>query len=126
MKRAILTGVLLMAACKGGDAKDKPTGGSGQPRGSGEPPAKAVGAFDKLTVTVDGKPVPIATALIKKISPDRFQLYRSNQGGSCTELLDNVFNGGDDTKLDVLVDLTPRLTVDGKQATEVTYIHEGA
>lgn len=123
MKRLIAIGVLLLTACKGGDAEDQPTDKS--TGGSGAPKVEAAGAFDKLKVTIDGKPVAIANAFLKKISPDRFQLYLSNKGGSCRELLDNVFNGGDDSQIDVIVDLTPRLAADGSQTIEVSYIYEG-
>ncbi len=84
--------VVLAAACgKGGDKtepKTVETTGSGEPKAVPANPA----AFEKLKVTVDGKPVAMTRAYIKRVSPDQWRVIVSDAEGSCAELLSGVTN----------------------------------
>jgi hypothetical protein len=63
-------------------------------------------------------------AFVKRMDPDRYQVYITDGAGSCQELLDNAFGGGD--RIDVLASVTPRLNVDGKTYLQITDVYEGA
>jgi hypothetical protein len=122
--------LLVLAACKAGseaktkaDPQDNIVVPEDKPVDKPVEPTAAA-RFAKLEVAFDGKPVAIEHAFIKRLAPDRFQLYLTNEGGSCSELLDNLFNGSE-SKIDVLADLTPRLGADGTQVLEVSEIYEG-
>lgn len=93
--------------------------------GAGSAAAPAVdNGLGKLAVKFSGKPVAIQRALIKRMEPDRYQLYLSSEGGSCAELLDNLFDSRD--RIDVLANVAPRLNADGKQYLQITDVLEGA
>ncbi|MBA3460039.1 MAG: hypothetical protein H0T46_08765 [Deltaproteobacteria bacterium] len=84
--------VILAAACgKSGDkTESKPTETTG---GSAETaPAANPAAFQKLKVTVNGKPVAMTRAFIKRVSPDQWRVIVSDQEGSCGELISGVTN----------------------------------
>lgn len=76
--RAFLAGVCVLAACGKGDDK---------PRATAADPAPAAGAFAKLRVTFEGKPVAIDRAFIKRISPDAYVLQLGAGQGSCEALM---------------------------------------
>lgn len=121
-----------LAACgkKGSDDQARPAAGSaaGSARaGRGSAAGSAAPADDglgKLAVKFSGKPVAIQRALVKRMEPDRYQLYLSSSGGSCAELLDNMFDAKD--RIDVLASVSPRLNADGKQYLQITDVFEGA
>lgn len=119
----LMTTVAALAGCKGRDkGKGAPAGDGSATSGSAQ--VSTPTAFEKLTVTFAGKPLAVQRAFVKRMDPDRYQLYLSNNGGSCEELLGNMFNSRD--RVDVLANISPRLNVDGKQYLEVTDIFEGA
>lgn len=120
----LLALVLAFTACskKSGDSGAPGSGGSG---GSGSGGAEAPAGLDGIKVEIAGKPIPIARAFIKRIPVDgRYQLFVSDKGGSCTELLDNSFDHMSDNA--VLFDVGPKLQPDNKTIkTEVTALYSG-
>jgi hypothetical protein len=115
---SVLVVVLAFTAC----SKDKRSSGGGSGSAS---TGETSSGFDKLTVTHAGKPIAMSRAFIKRIPVDgRFQVLLTDTGGSCAELLDNVFNHMSDNAL--LFDVGPRLQPDNKTfQTEVTYLYTG-
>jgi hypothetical protein len=83
--------LVLAAACgKSGDKsepKGEPTGSSGSTSAPADPKG-----FVKLAVTVNGKPVAMTRAFIKRVSADQWRVLVSDQEGSCAELLSGVTN----------------------------------
>ncbi|HWU87699.1 MAG TPA: hypothetical protein VN253_10515 [Kofleriaceae bacterium] len=134
--RIAIAVALALAACKGGkkdEAKGQPGAGSGSETGPGAGPvsatssAQAAAAPDPmaaLSVRFAGKPIPMQRAFVKRMDPDRYQVYITNGGGSCQELLDNMFGAGD--RIAVLASVTPRLNADGKTSFQITDVYEGA
>jgi hypothetical protein len=128
MKIAIALVALAACGSKGADEKARPEDrprpvdpGSAASAGSAAEPA---GGLAKLAVKYSGKPVAMQRAFVKRIEPDRYQVYLTSQGGSCQELLDNLFGSGD--RIDVLASISPRLNADGKQYLQITDVFEGA
>jgi hypothetical protein len=115
--------IALLIAC-GGKGEDKDKGGAPDKAGSAHSPPPAARGLDKVAVAFSGKPVAMQRAFVKRMEPDRYQLYLTSQGGSCAELLDNMFSASD--RIDVLATVTPRLDVDGKPHLQVTDVYEGA
>jgi hypothetical protein len=109
--------LVVIAACNDGKTPAEPGPATPTVR---EPPPKPESGFDKVTVLVDGTAVAMTAAYIKRLAPDRFQVYLSSKGGSCNELLSNMFDGRDRTRVYVLADLTPRLAADGTLQVEVS------
>jgi hypothetical protein len=131
---AVCAGAAL-GACgkKGSDDKSRPAGSAAGSApagaGTGSAPAGSTAArpddgLGKLAVRVAGKPVAVHRALVKRMEPDRYQIYLSSNGGSCTELLDNLFESKD--RIDVLASVSPRLNADGKQYLQITDVFEGS
>ena len=88
----ILAAVLVLAAAcgKGGDKSEPKTT---ETTGSAEPTAvENPAGFQKLKVTVNGKPVAMTRAFIKRVSPDQWRVLVSDKEGSCEELLSGVTN----------------------------------
>jgi hypothetical protein len=77
--------------------------------------------FDDLRVTVDGKRMSIEHAFVKR-RPDASLLLYMGEGGSCRELLDDLFDG---KAKHLLVDLPQRLAPDGKESYDVTDVYLG-
>lgn len=126
----IVIALVLLAACgsKGSEDKARPDeqararpAGSGGSAGSAAAPDNGLA---RLAVKLSGKPVAIERVLVKRLEPDRYQIYLSSHGGACGELLDNVFESKD--RLDVLASVSPRLNADGKQYLQITDVFEGA
>jgi hypothetical protein len=84
---------------------------------SSPPPPEA--KKPELTVTIDGKPVSMAKALIKDLPAGRAQLHVTSGDATCQELLANVFNQRKDAQT-LLLNIGPRLAPDGTLATVVT------
>src|SRR4051812_27716199 len=102
--------LVLLAALASCKAKDKSVD-----VGSGAVPAEQ--KQDKLTATLDGKPVTMVSAVIKALPDGKTQLYMSPaKVVTCQELLSNVFNERNNT---VLVDLPVHLGTDGKESGAV-------
>jgi hypothetical protein len=103
-----------LLAC--GGSSDKPVAGSNDK--VAEPPP---GVLDKLHVTVDGKPVGMDKAYIKRLPAGRYQVYVTNKVSSCKQLLDNLFDKvwGEET---VLANIGHRLSPQGKETTIVTEV----
>jgi hypothetical protein len=76
-------------------------------------------SFDQLHVTVAGKPLAVTRALIKRMPAGRAQIFLANQGGSCHELLDNLFHGHDG-QIDLLVTTGTWLAASGAQTQGVS------
>ncbi|HEU0037561.1 MAG TPA: hypothetical protein VFQ53_43420 [Kofleriaceae bacterium] len=90
-------GVLaLVAACGGGKSDDKKQPESKPTEsGSDEPvvlPKDPAPDLEKLTVTLDGKPLAMQRAFIKRVSPDHWRVQIGDAVGSCDELLSGVTN----------------------------------
>jgi hypothetical protein len=126
----IALALVLLAACgsKGSEDKARPDDQArARPAGSGGSAGGAAApdnGLARLAVKFSGKPVAIERALVKRMEPDRYQIYLSSHGGSCRELLDNVFESKD--RIDVLASVSPRLNADGKQYLQITDVLEGA
>lgn len=125
----IAASLALAAACKGKDKGDeaatKAGGGSaaGSSSGSSSAAAGKSGGLSTVAVRFGGKPVQMQHAFVKRMDPDRFQIYLTETGGSCDELISNLFESG---RVDVLANVTPRLNADGKTYLQVTDVFEGA
>lgn len=116
--------VLLGAACGKGDKQADPKAGAdtkaataSETTGSGSgTPTPSLG---KLTVTSDGKPVEMARAFVKRVSPDQWRILVGDTEGSCEELLSGVTNrkpGG----TSFVASIVKRLKPDGSESVVVT------
>jgi hypothetical protein len=130
MRIAIALGLLAACGSKGSEDKARPDdpararpAGSGGSGSAGRAAAPDNG-LARLAVKFSGQPVAIERALVKRMEPDRYQIYLSSRGGSCRELLDNVFESKD--RIDVLASVSPRLNADGKRYLQITDVFEGA
>lgn len=123
----ITISLLVVAAC--GSKSDKPEGttesGSAKPEvdtpGSGNADARRpppVG-LAKLEVEVDGKPVPMRRAFIKRVSADQWRLQVGDLEGSCEELLSGVVNSQKGATSFVAT-IAKRLAPDGTESMAVT------
>jgi hypothetical protein len=129
--RIAIAVVLALAAC-GGGKKDRDEGQGKDPAARGSAAGAAgVKATPKpqadlaaLSVRFAGKPIAMQRAFVKRMDPDRYQVYITDGGGSCRELLDNLFGGGE--RVDVLASISPRLNADGKTYLQITDVFEGA
>lgn len=90
--------------------------------GPGGPPTAAAQATSAATLTLDGKPVALELALVKRRPDGSLQLYAGQRGATCAMLQDNLFTGGASK---VLVDLPTRLAPDGTEALAVGDLHHG-
>ncbi len=81
----------------------------------------ASSAKPRLDVTVDGAPLKIDHALVKRRPDRKLQLYLGVGGGSCEALMDNLFSG---SHPHVLVDLPTRLGSDGAESLVVGDVHK--
>ena len=130
--RIAITLALALAACGGKKDRTREEGAApgkggapaagGSTAGSGAPAPEA--GLAALSVRFAGKPIEMQRAFVKRMDPDRYQVYITNGGGSCRELLDNVFGTGD--RIDVLASVSPRLNADGKTYLQLTDVYEGA
>lgn len=129
--RALFTTALL-CACATKDAPNDKAAPSGAKSVTARPasagPTASVSAsaaapsFDKLTVTVDGAPVKIQQALIKRIPlAGRYQLLINDSVTQCDQLLDNLFDGKSVGENHLLLDIGQHLFADGTLAPVVTY-----
>src|SRR5690242_20163802 len=110
---------LALCAC-GKKADDKAPPNGGKPL----PPPPGPGAFSKLEVTIDGKQIPMETAIAKSFPDGRIQLYISpKKVVTCKELLVNVFN--EKGIESVLVDIPTHLEPDGKSSYGVGSVYMG-
>lgn len=123
--------LLACGACAGaacGSKKEGAGAGAGSAGSSAAAAApeapKAPAALAGLSVKFSGKPVVMQRAFAKRMEPDRYQIYLSSSGGSCRELIDNLFDAKD--RVDVLFTVTPRVNADGKQYLQITDVYEGA
>jgi hypothetical protein len=117
-----LVAVLVVAACGKGDKQADPKAGT-DPKPAGETTGAGSGkgnpALGKLTVTSDGKPVAMARAFVKRVSPDQWRILVGDTEGSCEELLSGVTNrqpGG----TSFVASIGKRLKPDGSEAVVVT------
>jgi hypothetical protein len=109
--------LLLVAACKGEKQAD-PKAGDDSRAGTAASAASSQ-TFPKLTVTSDGKPVAMARAFIKRVSPDQWRILVGDTEGSCEELLSGVTNrapGG----TSFVASIGKRLKPDGSETMVVT------
>ena len=112
--RRLVACVVMVAACKGGaKSNEKPAGSGSAAAGS------AATSASSLSIVHDGKPIPVEKAFVKAMPDGKLQLY-VGQGGSCDELLTNVFNGKNEH---VLVDLPSVLNADGTESWTVTDVY---
>jgi hypothetical protein len=109
-----LLGLLVATACGKGDgnARDKP-----EPSGSATAttPAPAAG----LAITVGGVAQPGQGGFIKRRPDGSLQAY-VGEGGACSELLTNVFNGKNTS---ILIDVPTRLAPDGTESHAVSLVY---
>lgn len=110
--------LLLVAACGKGDKKAPPD----DPGGSGS--STAAGSVDKLDVSIDGKPVAMKRAFIKRVSPDQWRLHVSDDEGSCEELLSGVTNRKPGATTFVAT-IGKRIKADGTEVTTVLDLWSG-
>lgn len=115
--------VLAFTSC--GKGKDSGGAGGGSASGGGGGGGGESSGFEALKVDLQGKPVAVTKAFIKRIPVDgRFQLFLTDGNGNCQELLDNSFDHMSDKA--ILVDVGPRLQADNKSfKTEVTDLYSG-
>jgi hypothetical protein len=90
--------------------------------GPGGAATAAAQATSAATLTLDGKPVALELALVKRRPDGSLQLYAGQRGATCAMLQDNLFSGGASR---VLVDLPTRLAPDGTEALAVGDLHHG-
>jgi hypothetical protein len=114
--RRFVACVVMVAACKGGAKSNEKPAGGGSALGSAPPSASSAST---LSIVQDGKPIPVENAFVKQMPDGKLQLY-VGQGGSCGELLTNLFNGKNQH---VLVDLPSVLNSDGTESWTVTDVY---
>ncbi|MCW5803596.1 MAG: hypothetical protein KIT31_14530 [Deltaproteobacteria bacterium] len=113
--------LLVVAACGGGADKN---GGDDKRPGSGSPgSASGSGSADApkktLSVKLDGAPLSLERAYIKRVSPDHWRILVGDKEGSCGELLAGVTNRQQGATSFVAT-IRRRLGADGKFTTSVT------
>ena len=87
-------------------------------------PVHAAAGLEKLRVVVDGKPVPMLKAFVKRVSPDQWRVQAGDLEGSCEELLSGVMQvqkGG----TSFVATLVKRVAPDGKESIVVSDIASG-
>jgi hypothetical protein len=111
--------LILLVACggKGDDKKEPKTVDKGSAVETDV--VKPTAGFEKLTVTRDGKPVPMKRAFIKRVSPDQWRLMVSDKEGSCEELISGVTNSIPGAT-HLVATLRRRLAPDGTQQIHLT------
>ncbi len=130
--RALFVTVLLCGCATKDAPHDKPAssrersataGVTASSRGaSASASATAPPSFDKLSVTVDGAPVKIQQALIKRIPlAGRYQLLLNDAVTQCDQLVDNLFDGKSLGPNHLLLDVGQHLSADGTLTPVVTY-----
>lgn len=91
------------------DDDDAPKKKKSKKRASAEPSGETSGGSSasagELVVTMDGAPVTLRAAFIKRRPPGVYQLYATSGTASCQELLDNFFDEPKSEKR-ILLDLT--------------------
>lgn len=111
--------LLLFLACGKSDPPAPPATASGSAVVVAPPrPQKAAAGLEKLEVLVDGKPVPMLKAFVKRVSPDQWRVQVGDLEGSCSELLSGVMHvqkGG----TSFVATIVKRLHPDGKEALVV-------
>ena len=118
--------LLLVIAC-GKSEPPAPVATLSPPDASVPPPPKPqkpAAGLEKLRVVVDGKPVPMLKAFVKRVSPDQWRVQAGDLEGSCEELLSGVIQvqkGG----TSFVVTLVKRLEPDGKTSIVVSDIASG-
>lgn len=111
----------MAASCKQAEKKaGEPSAEKPTPAGSGSAPAPT-SAFANVSIVKDGKPMPIANALVKQLPDGKLQLYLG-EGGTCAQLLTNVFDG---KQQHILLDLPVRLAPDGTETRTVSGVYMG-
>jgi hypothetical protein len=126
---ALCVSVLVAhASCKATapDAGAKEPAPSAVPRSSARAPTAAPVdstplASATLTINVDGKPMKWEHAFVKRLPDGKLQLF-VGPGGSCAELLINLFNG---SARHLLVDLPSKLAADGTESYAVAGLNYG-
>ena len=109
MRTALILSLVLLTACKdkGKDAGDKPSKRDHKPTGTPRPQSK-------LTVTLDGKPVPMATALAWKTWDGQIRLEVSSVPVGCDEVTGDM-RWNHDGEVSFHVQLANALQPDGTQ-----------
>lgn len=88
------------------DEDDAPKKKKSKKRASADPSGDASAATPgELVVTMDGAPVTLRAAFIKRRPPGVYQLYATSGDATCQELLDNFFDEPKSEKR-ILLDLT--------------------
>ena len=119
---SVLVVAILVAACGKGDKQADPKAGT-DPKAAGETTGTGSGApasaLARLTVTSDGKPIAMARAFIKRVSPDQWRILVGDTEGSCQELLSGITSkqpGG----TSFVASIGKRVKPDGSEAVVVT------
>ena len=120
---SIATAVLFTSACKQDERARTPPASGGEAHAKPVEPAPGRKLLDKLHVELGGKPMPMTRAFVKRLPPDRYQVYVTSEDGACEHLIDNVFPRVGPSPAAVLVDVTPRLGADGGLASTVTSVY---
>ena len=88
-------------------------------------PPQAAAGLEKLQVLVDGKPVPMLKAFIKRVSPDQWRVQVSDLEGSCEELISGVLHVQKGATSFVAT-IVKRLAPDGKESIVVSDFTAGS
>jgi len=116
--------LMPLIACACGKS-DKPADtGSAAPVVAVDAPLAAIG-LEKLSVTVDGKPVPMLRAFIKRVSFDQWRVQVGDLEGSCQELISGAIQVQKDATSFVAT-IVKRLAPDGSETTVVSDLASGA
>ena len=119
MKTAVIGVVLACVGCK----KSNESSTEKEPAGSGSASAgpAASASVKTMTITIDGAPLDVQRALLKRLPDGRVQLYLG-QSGTCSQLMSSVFDGKDPH---ILLELPTFLLADGKDDVGVGEIYAG-
>lgn len=118
--RTLWMGCLLIAtSCKQAETQAPAKGSAGSAKAA----LDAATAPPPATVSIvkDGKPQPTEKAFVKQLPDGKLQLY-VGEGGSCEQLLTNVFDGKNES---ILIDLPARLAPDGTESRTVSTVYDG-
>jgi hypothetical protein len=119
--------LFVLLACGKSDPPPPPpsTAASGSAVVPAPKPAQAAAGLEKLRVLVDGTPVPMLKAFIKRVSPEQWRVQVGDLEGSCGELISGVMHvqkGG----TSFVATIVKRLFPDGKEAIVVSDFTSGS
>ncbi len=118
-KLAVVLFVVCACGSKDSKSEDKDKDKAVEGSTSTEAPPRPAAGFEQLSVTVNGKPVPMLRGFIKRVSPDQWRIQVGDLEGSCDELLSGV-TLSQKGATSFVATVAKRLAPDGTEATVIT------